>query len=509
MIKYSRNIFILIFSISILCFQISSIAQIPIAVVDLEAKGISNTEVSTLSDRLRDELFKTGKFQVMERGMMDQILEEQEIQLSGCTSNECLVEIGQLINVQQIVGGSIGIVGNIFSISARVISVETGEIITVSTYDYNGDIGGLLTQGMRNVAIQLASEKTLGSLPIISSGQGSIYISSEPSGAIVWVDGIKMDKTTPILVENQRVGEHKIYIQKEEYSAETLVKIQADDMERLNLVLGLGIGNLKVITTPFEANVYLDGKYKGRSPLLLKDIVAGLHSIKVMKIGYDPVEKSIEIKSNNVGEIEFTLAEVTPILLSDIDGNVYHTIKIGDQWWMIENLKVTHYRNGDPILNVTDENHWTNLKEGAYCIYYNDENNANIYGCLYNWYSINDNRKIAPIGWHVPTDEEWQTLVDFLGGRNVAGVKLKEAYTSHWNYPNTDATNESSFSALPGGCRSETGDYYNKGTHACFWSCTEYNRNNTWNRFLSNDRSGVYRLYYDKNYGFSVRCVKD
>ena len=291
-------------------------AQIPIAVVDLEGKGISGTEASTLSDRLRDELFKTGKFKVMERGMMDQILEEQGFQISGCTSNECMVEIGQLVSVQQIVGGSIGKVGNVFSISARVISVETGEIITVSTYDYMGDIGGLLTQGMRNVAVQLSTGKALKSLTLPGQGEGTFYITSEPSGASIWIDDIKMDGTTPLLVENQFAVEHKIYVQKENYSAETTAQLEADDMKKVNLILKLGLGSLKVITTPFEASVYLDGDFKGNSPIIVKDIVAGEHSLRVNKAEYSTVIKNIKIKSNKMEEVQITLSELSTLYVT-------------------------------------------------------------------------------------------------------------------------------------------------------------------------------------------------
>lgn len=100
--------------------------------------------------------------------------------------------------------------------------------------------------------------------------------------------------------------------------------------------------------------------------------------------------------------------------VKDIDGNVYHTIVIGTQTWMLENLKTTKYSNGDPIPNITDSLTWVSLETGAYCNYNNDENNSVIYGRLYNWYSVNDSRKLAPVGWHVPNDSEWRTLTDFL-----------------------------------------------------------------------------------------------
>lgn len=131
--------------------------QIPIAVVEFEGKNISQAEASILTDRLRNELFRTDAFQVLERGLMEQILTEQDFQLSGCTTNECLVEVGKLVGVGMIVGGSIGKVGNVFTVSARLVDVETGKLMQVTDYDYEGQIGDLLKSGMQKVAIELSN----------------------------------------------------------------------------------------------------------------------------------------------------------------------------------------------------------------------------------------------------------------------------------------------------------------------------------------------------------------
>ncbi len=203
--------------------------------------------------------------------------------------------------------------------------------------------------------------------------------------------------------------------------------------------------------------------------------------------------------------------------VTDIDGNVYKTVKIGSQWWMAENLKVTHYRNGNPIPCVTDATEWANLTTGAYCNYNNEvaktsdsRNGYDVatYGRLYNWYAVNDNRIIAPTGWHVPTDAEWQELIDYLGGDAVAGGNMKEEETIHWVSPNTGATNGSGFTALPGGCRNSGGDFLGMGYFADFWSSTEYNTDCARSRYLHCSNAEVRRDYYDKLYGYSVRCVK-
>ena len=201
--------------------------------------------------------------------------------------------------------------------------------------------------------------------------------------------------------------------------------------------------------------------------------------------------------------------------VSDIDGNIYITTKIGNQWWMAENLKVTRYQNGDSIPNVTDVGQWVNLTAGAYCNYDNDTSNVSTYGRLYNWYAVDDYRNLAPEGWHVPTDEEWQELVDYLGGDAVAGGKLKAKGTIEdgdglWYEPNEGATNVSGFSALPGGCRySYLGSFNDVGSFALFWSSTELGSISAWRRDLRFDYSGIRSDYFDKRYGFSVRCVRD
>jgi len=206
--------------------------------------------------------------------------------------------------------------------------------------------------------------------------------------------------------------------------------------------------------------------------------------------------------------------------ITDIDGNTYRTVKIGNQWWMAENLKVTHYRNGDAIPNVTDATEWSNLTTGAYCNYDNDEGHVDTYGRLYDWYSVNDSRNIAPEGWHVPTDEEWKELemylgmsqseADDIGKRGIdEGGKLKEAVTDHWMSPNAGATNESGFSALPGGFRHYYGYFVVMGYNAIFWSSTEYGGNLVWCRSLRSYFSGVNRDHYPKLFGFSVRLVRD
>lgn len=200
-------------------------------------------------------------------------------------------------------------------------------------------------------------------------------------------------------------------------------------------------------------------------------------------------------------------------IISDIDGNVYGIVKIGRQMWLAENLKTSRYRNGDPIPNITNEEKWENLVTGACCNYGNDTKNGEIYGRLYNWYAINDYRTIAPIGWHVPTNDEWETLINYLGGNEVAGGKLKEAGTLHWEEPNESATNESGFSALPGSERNKYGIFNYLRLGGEWWSSTEYDDDDEAWAYYTHivNRSSYMSMYGDGNKasGFSVRCVRD
>jgi|WetSurMetagenome_2_1015567.scaffolds.fasta_scaffold63125_4 uncharacterized protein (TIGR02145 family) len=201
---------------------------------------------------------------------------------------------------------------------------------------------------------------------------------------------------------------------------------------------------------------------------------------------------------------------VTYGTLTDQDGNVYKTVTIGTQTWMAENLRTTMYNDGTSITNVTGVTEWGNLTTGAYCNYNNTTNTDTIatYGRLYNWYAVNTG-KLCPTGWHVPTDAEWTTLTNYLGGEDAAGGKLKETGTKHWLSPNTGATNETGFTALPGGDRGDDGAFYDIGHYGIWWSATENNTSDAWLRYMHYYSSNVTRNYYSRKLGFSVRCVRD
>ena len=229
--------------------------------------------------------------------------------------------------------------------------------------------------------------------------------------------------------------------------------------------------------------------------------------VSVSKTGYatnDTTLTNAQLKTYLVSPLLFLLQTITTV--TDIDGNVYHTVTIGTQTWMVENLKVTKYNDGTNIATswgTTPSYAWNNNNK-----YYKD-----VYGALYNWYAVdqasNGNKNICPIGYHVPTDAEWTVLTTYLGGETIAGGRMKEVGTTHWYTPNIGATNVSGFTALPGGYRIPDGSFSNNSSDGHFWSSTQINSDGAWYRYLLYNDIVCGRFAPGKQYGFSVRCVRD
>jgi len=206
-------------------------------------------------------------------------------------------------------------------------------------------------------------------------------------------------------------------------------------------------------------------------------------------------------------EAEVSIQNNTPVI------NL-KSVLIGKQIWATENLNVDRFRNGDIIPETETNEEWIaagNAKRPAWCYYNNilpptDPKNGNKYGKLYNWYAVNDTRVLAPAGWHVPSDAEWTILSTFLGGEDVAGIKMKS--TSGWN-DNGNGTNSNGFSGIPGGFRYYGGDFGIAGYSGWWWSASGFNDSEAWCRRLIFDNSSINRFNETKNYGYSVRCVRD
>jgi len=221
------------------------------------------------------------------------------------------------------------------------------------------------------------------------------------------------------------------------------------------------------------------------------------------------------VKKNSIFIITILIAVLSLITNScgvkDKDGNTYKTIKINNQVWLDGNLNVNTFRNGDTIPEAKTDQEWEQAgQEGkpVWC-YSNDpgRDDAN-FGKLYNWFAVNDPRGLAPEGWRISTDEDWDQLITFLGGGEVAGSKLK--HTIGWT-KNGNGTNEFGFGGLPGGTRANNGSFNESGagTIGGWWSATEAYNQYAWVRYMTYIDGRVYIDYYYKGFGFSVRCVKD
>lgn len=206
--------------------------------------------------------------------------------------------------------------------------------------------------------------------------------------------------------------------------------------------------------------------------------------------------------------------------VTDVDGNYYSSVELGNgQEWLAENLRTTSYANGDPIPNVTWTGDWTNLSDGAWCYYDNDSQFDNSFGKLYNWYAVTDNRNVCPTGWHVPSDDEWNTLITYLDPEAnptgyssqslIAGGKMKSTGTQHWSSTQSDVTNESGFSGLPGGWRHNSGTFDYMNSNGYWWSSSTYASDRGWCRRLFANSLETYRIYNYGRTGLSVRCIKD
>ncbi len=193
----------------------------------------------------------------------------------------------------------------------------------------------------------------------------------------------------------------------------------------------------------------------------------------------------------------------------DVDGNIYKTVKIGNQWWMSENLRTNSYNDSTKIPLIINNNEWPLQKNGAFCWYNNDANYKNDYGALYNFHAVKTN-KLCPTGWSVPTTEEWRTLLTYLGGRHEAGGKLKEKDFAHWNSPNIGATNSTGFNGLPGGFRNfDYGVFLHIGELGFYWSSTSSVAGvGDFFELLCNNSDLDFCTCGGFTQGFSIRCIK-
>jgi len=213
-----------------------------------------------------------------------------------------------------------------------------------------------------------------------------------------------------------------------------------------------------------------------------------------------------EIGTAYGNEIVFTMPSADVV---DLDGNPYSQVTIGTQIWMVENLRTTKYANGDMIPNIKTYEERINTTSGGWNNWQDVAAYDYPFGKLYNWYAATDVRNVCPSAWHVPSEAEWTTLIDYLGGNSVAGNKMKEAGNVHWLTDNQGATNSSGFTALPGGGQSADSNVHSIGFSGYFWSTSVYSGNFAWSYVLNKNSAAIDKIIYSKQAGYTIRCIKD
>jgi uncharacterized protein (TIGR02145 family) len=275
-------------------------------------------------------------------------------------------------------------------------------------------------------------------------------------------------------------------------------------MEKLNHV---SVDSMEILNQQIDL-AFSDGKLTKDEALLVFQFAESLHipettvsELLVKKIKRLNFYPSLAIDKSQKNH-------KTIICATDWQHKAYESVRIGNQVWMKRNLDVCHFRNGDPIPEAKTDEEWKKAgEEGkpAWCFYDNNPENGKIYGKLYNWFAVKDSRGLAPKGWHVPIEDDWTELIDYIEGDEIEGIKLKSK--TGWN-DQGNGTDEFKFSAFPGGCRNTDGAFYFIGYYGYFWSSTQDSATNAWYRNLDYNKTNVYRNNLTKSYGFSVRCLR-
>jgi len=345
----------------------------------------------------------------------------------------------------------------------------------------------------------------------------NINLKTNPK-ATIEINGVK--KAEGVFNGRLRKGIYTVKIKHEKYYEQVhQLVVETNKHQDLYYELKPKTGRLDVVSTPFDATILIDNKNYGTTPNTIKDLLIGTYTLKLQKEGYKDVQQKIEISENETTKLEFTLDLDNFISnnktgsgvqygrgVTDINGNTYKTVIIGNQEWMAENLTTNKYNDGSIIPNISNSDTWKALTTGAWCYYNNNSQYEATYGKLYNWYAVNTN-KLCPTGWHVPTDKEWTVLTDYLSNKgHKEGIALKASST--WA-ENRNGTDNFGWRGLPGGLRYDSGPFSYVVDFGYWWSSSEVNASFAWYRELGSydgvdrDDDGVKRV------GFSVRCLRD
>ena len=380
--------------------------------------------------------------------------------------------------------------------------------------------------------------KVEGKHTTVFTGKGTLEINSNPQGAEIYINNLKLSDKTPASFEYP-AGTANVRLLKSGYiDKDSIISIKENNKLIYDFKLQRNLPRVETIaieSISSNAAIY-SGKVisNGGSAILEQGICWSKNPDPTLadnskKLSFETNSFSgliSELSSNTTyyfrafatnnngtsygNEVTIkTLIAKGSGYVSDIDGNVYKTINIGDQVWMAENLKTSHYSNGNLIPQLKSEEKWSNFKKGAWCNYGNYNKNNEIYGKLYNWYAVDNPRNVCPTGWHVPSDNEWGKLIDYLGGEEFAGGKMKTKGSQYWNSPNINATNDCEFSGISGGSRDNDGKFGRIGIRGIWWSSSEYDADDANFLHLFYQSSFANRTTVNKQNGFSIRCIKD
>jgi hypothetical protein len=306
----SRLIELITFLLSLIAINVAGKdAVFNIAVNDLKGNGIDQSVADIISDRLRAELVNAGVFRVMERAEMNNIFKEQGFQKSGaCDESSCLAQVGQLLGVQRMVAGSIGKVGNFWTISLRMLNVATGEILFTVSEDYEGDIKGVVSTAVTKAAGKLSSGVDIEVKKASMIGKkGDLYIASSQPGASIEIDNTVISGMTPLTIQGFAAGEHRIVVRKGDWYGSQNILLNPDDLLKISVTMEREKGSVKIFSSPIGANVTIDGKKAGETPLKVDSLTVGEHEICLASNDFVGVKQTVKVSVGITQNISVTL----------------------------------------------------------------------------------------------------------------------------------------------------------------------------------------------------------
>ncbi len=294
---------------AILALCAISLAQdrVRVGVIDLESETVPQAELRVLSDRLRVELVNTGEFQVREQGF----------QQSGCVATECIVEVGQLLGAEKMIGGRVGKVGDVYTITLRMVDVETGALERSAVRDCECALQDVLTGVVAQVAAELAGLAWTQPLEV-GEGVSILFVESTPAGGRIFINGRPRRETTPATLRNVPAGEHIVRVVREHLVAEERVRVLRDDLAKVSLSLQRPTGSVLIESEPPGASVLVDGTLHGTTPTLLRSLASGTRTISLLADDYLPWEEGITVEINHQTEILAKLQAAGYLTLSNL-----------------------------------------------------------------------------------------------------------------------------------------------------------------------------------------------